>query len=79
MNGPQAHWLEGGRRLHLNHGPIDLIVEAFGEAGECRAAYSQAVERFQTILTELVEEVGELRRPASLQPLAFAISKARRI
>ncbi|TIX01577.1 MAG: UPF0280 family protein, partial [Mesorhizobium sp.] len=40
MTGPQAHWLADGRRLHLNHGPIDLVVETFGEEGECRAAYS---------------------------------------
>ena len=30
MSGPQASLLSDGRRLHLNHGPIDLIVEAFG-------------------------------------------------
>ncbi len=34
MAGPQAHRLPDGRRLHLNHGPIDLIVEAFGAQGE---------------------------------------------
>ena len=34
MSGPQAHWLPDGRRLHLNHGPIDLIIEAFGEQAE---------------------------------------------
>ncbi|AZO10218.1 MULTISPECIES: hypothetical protein [unclassified Mesorhizobium] len=72
MNGPQAHWLADGRRLHLNHGPIDLVIEAFGEEDERRAAYGQAVTRFQTILTELVEELPELRRPASLRPRAFA-------
>ena len=70
MNGPQAHWLEDGRRLHLNHGPIDLIVEAFGAAEERQAAYAQAVERFQTILTELVAELPELRKPA--RPLTSA-------
>ncbi len=64
MNGPQAHWLDDGRRLHLNHGPIDLIVEAFGAAGERRAAYAQAVGRFRTILAELVAELPELRKPA---------------
>jgi len=64
MNGPQAHWLDDGRRLHLHHGPIDLIVEAFGAAEERQAAYAQAVERFQTILTELVAELPELRKPA---------------
>ena len=36
MNGPQAGLLADGRRLHLNHGPIDLIIEAFGEAAEVR-------------------------------------------
>lgn len=79
MNGPQAHWLEEGKRLHLNHGPIDLIVEAFGDASECAAAYRQAVTRFQTILVELVDEVAELRKPASLDPRAFAGPTAQRM
>lgn len=79
MNGPQAHWLGDGKRLHLNHGPIDLIVEAFGTPSECRRAYEQAVARFQTILPELVEELPELRRPATLRPRAFAGSTARRM
>ncbi|UCI10073.1 UPF0280 family protein [Mesorhizobium sp. B1-1-8] len=80
MNGPQAHWLADGRRLHLNHGPIDLIVEAFGSADECRAAYDQAVTRFQTILIELVKELPELRLPAFfLAPRAFAGPTARRM
>ncbi|MER8397954.1 UPF0280 family protein [Mesorhizobium sp. M1348] len=79
MNGPQAHWLKDGRRLHLNHGPIDLIVEAFGEANECSAAYRQAMARFQTILVELVEELPGLRCPASSQPRAFAGPTARRM
>ncbi|MFD1987179.1 UPF0280 family protein [Mesorhizobium newzealandense] len=79
MTGPQAHWLQDGKRLHLNHGPIDLIVEAFGEAHECRKAYEQAAARFQTILAELVEELPELRRPAALRPRTFAGPTARRM
>jgi ApbE superfamily uncharacterized protein (UPF0280 family) len=80
MNGPQAHWLADGRRLHLNHGPIDLIVEAFGSDDERRAAYEQAVARFQTILIELVEELPELRLPAFfLAPRDFAGPTARRM
>ncbi|RUV41778.1 MAG: UPF0280 family protein [Mesorhizobium sp.] len=79
MNGPQAHWLADGRRLHLNHGPIDLIIEAFGDAAERRASCVRAVARFQTILTELVEELPELRRPASLTPRVFAGPTARRM
>ncbi|ESY68147.1 MULTISPECIES: thiamine biosynthesis protein ApbE [Mesorhizobium] len=80
MQGPQVRWLQDGKRLHLNHGPIDLIVEAFGEAHECRAAYEQAVARFQTILIELVKELPELRLPAFfLAPRAFDGQTARRM
>jgi ApbE superfamily uncharacterized protein (UPF0280 family) len=80
MNSPQAHWLADGRRLHLNHGPIDLIVETFGSEDERRAAYEQAVARFQTILIELVEELPELRLPAFfLAPRDFASQTARRM
>ena len=50
MIGPQANMLPDGRRLHLNHGPIDLIIEAVGEPAEVDASYRQATERFVTIL-----------------------------
>ena len=30
MTRAQATWLADGRRLHLHHGPIDMIVEAWG-------------------------------------------------
>jgi ApbE superfamily uncharacterized protein (UPF0280 family) len=79
MTGPQAKWLEDGRRLHLNHGPIDLIIGAFGDISEMHAAYGQAVARFETILTELVRELPELRSPAELRPRAFAGPTARRM
>ncbi|RVD10186.1 UPF0280 family protein, partial [Mesorhizobium sp. M7A.F.Ca.ET.027.02.1.1] len=80
MQGPQANWLQDGKRLHLNHGPIDLIVEVFGATDECRQAYEQAIARFQTILMELVEELPELRLPAFfLAPRTFAGPTARRM
>jgi ApbE superfamily uncharacterized protein (UPF0280 family) len=79
MMGPQASWLPDGRRLHLNHGPIDLIVGVFGAPEEKRLAYAQAVERFQTILTELVAELPELRRPATRMPRSFTGSTANRM
>lgn len=50
-------------RLHLQHGPIDLIIEAFGAAGEVESAYGQAVERFGDVLPTLVGELPLLRRP----------------
>lgn len=55
----------GDGRLHLQHGPIDLIVEAFGAAGEVERAYGQAVERFGDILSTLVGELAVLRRPVT--------------
>jgi uncharacterized protein len=55
--------LPDGRRLHLNHGPIDLIVEAWGAREEVAASYGQAVDRFGTVLTELVGELPRLREP----------------
>jgi ApbE superfamily uncharacterized protein (UPF0280 family) len=80
MQGAQANWLPDGKRLHLNHGPIDLIVEAFGEPGEMRTAYEQAVLRFETVLGELVAELLELRRPATpSRPRVFAGRTARRM
>ena len=50
-------------RLHLQHGPIDLIIEAFGEAPEVEHAYGQAIARFGDILLTLVRELPTLRRP----------------
>ena len=55
--------LPDGRRLHLQHGPIDIVAEAFGAAAEVDAAYRQAGARFATILDELVAELALLRRP----------------
>ena len=50
-------------RLHLQHGPIDLIVEAFGAASEVARAHAQTVDRFGDILPTLVAELPVLRRP----------------
>ncbi len=61
MAGPQVAFLPDGRRLHLHHGPIDLIVDAEGPGRA--AALRAAVARFDTILQELVDELPELRRP----------------
>ena len=63
MNAPQARLLPDGRRLHLQHGPIDLVVEAFGPRDEVGAAYRQARDRFGPILSELVGELAILRKP----------------
>lgn len=62
-SGPEATRLPDERRLHLHHGPIDLIIEAFGPERE--VCYQQAIRRFETLLTGLVAELPLLRVPIS--------------
>lgn len=47
-------------RLHMQQGPIDLII---GAEGNQSTAYEAAAARFETVLTELVGELPELRQP----------------
>ncbi|RZN10748.1 hypothetical protein CWO91_11910 [Bradyrhizobium genosp. SA-3] len=61
---PQIALLSDGRRLHLQDGPIDLIVEARGRADEVRAAYEAAALRFTGLLDKLCAELPELRMAA---------------
>ncbi len=56
--------LPEGRRLHLQHGPIDLVVEAFGEPAAVAGAYRNAMRRFDGVLDELCDELALLRSPA---------------
>jgi uncharacterized protein len=60
----QIRMLPDGCRLHMHDGPIDLIVEAFGEAREINAAYNAASSRFVQVLDELCAELNFLRSPA---------------
>ena len=61
---PQIRLLADGRRLHLQDGPIDLIVEARGSKTDIRAAYDAAAQRFTGLLDELCGELAELRKAA---------------
>ena len=52
-------------RLHLQHGPIDLVILG------TEAGYERAARRFGTILEELVQELALLRAPlGDAYPLA---------
>jgi hypothetical protein len=44
-----ARLLPDGRRLHLQHGPIDLII---GAEGAREVAFAAARVRFETLLKE---------------------------
>jgi hypothetical protein len=75
----QAALLAAGRRLHLQHGPIDIVAEAFGSAAERQQAYRQAAARFRTVLAELVSELHLLRQPIGAAGLPVEGSVARRM
>ncbi len=65
--GPVAALLADGR-LHLQHGPIDLVIGAEGRDDDARrTAYRAARDRFASILDELVPELPLLR--AALGPV----------
>lgn len=57
---------EGGRlpRLHLQDGPIDLVIMAEGADAAVMAAYGEARARFLPLLDEICAELTLLRMPA---------------
>ena len=61
---PQIGFLADSRRLHLQDGPIDLIVEASGSQANIRDAYAAAARRFTGLLDELCSELPLLRTAA---------------
>lgn len=66
-------------RLHCQHGPIDLLIAAWGETGEVERAYAQARTRFDAILDELVAELPGLRMPTGDAMPRFAGRVAQRM
>ena len=77
-SGAMANWLD--HRLHLQHGPIDLIVTAEGEPAMVALAYARAADRFSGLLDELVSELPLLRAPAEKDnPAKFEGLVARRM
>jgi ApbE superfamily uncharacterized protein (UPF0280 family) len=67
----QIRMLADGRRLHLNDGPIDLIIEVFGEPAIRQVAYEAAAQRFHGLLNELCSELPKLR--AAAQPTSSGL------
>jgi ApbE superfamily uncharacterized protein (UPF0280 family) len=65
--GPLAALLPDGR-LHLQHGPIDLLIGIEGDGAEVEAARHQAGARFADVLETLVAELPLLRTPLAADP-----------
>jgi uncharacterized protein len=65
INAPTSALLDDGR-LHLQHGPIDLIIEAFAnDPCDVAMAYEHASMRLSGLLSNLVLELKKLRTPLS--------------
>jgi ApbE superfamily uncharacterized protein (UPF0280 family) len=79
MEQPICARLPDGRRLHCRHGPIDLVLQAFGTREAVGAAERAAVARFSTILEELCGELAILRSPARTGGFAPSGRAARRM
>jgi len=75
----QVRFLPDGRRLYLQDGPIDLIVEAFGSPDQMRIAYRSASERFVDVLDELCRELSLLRREPSVEGRPIGIVAQRMV
>jgi uncharacterized protein len=75
---PQIGWLSGGR-LHLQDGPIDLIIEAHGRETNLRLAHEAAIRRFTGLLDELCDELPLLRNAADPQSCLLKGVVARRM
>ena len=63
---PQIALLPDGKRLHLQDGPIDLIIEGRGSETELRAAYRAAATRFTGLLDELSDVIATSRNYQAL-------------
>ncbi|MBL4615502.1 MAG: UPF0280 family protein [Magnetovibrio sp.] len=60
-----ATLLPDAKRLHLQLGPIDLIIGAQGLQADIDAAYGQARQAFDGLLEQLVSELAVLKSPVS--------------
>ncbi|MFV2051658.1 UPF0280 family protein [Aliiroseovarius sp. YM-037] len=70
---PQVAMLPDGKRLHLQHGPIDLIIDA--EGPDRVDALRAAARRFDSVLEELVEELPLLRERVGFADLHGATAR----
>ena len=71
----QIRMLPDGR-LHLQHGPIDCLLRAWGTAVEVEAAYRQAAAAFPGILPALCTELPALRTELPSREPSGSVARA---
>lgn len=60
MTGAMTARLPDGR-LHMHHGPIDIVAQAWGDAAAVAEGERRAAARFGSVLAELAAELPTLR------------------
>lgn len=70
----EGHFLPDGR-VHFHHGPMDLILRAWGAEVAVNAAYERAWSCFRPLLQELVAELPALRA-ADERPVHGIVARA---
>lgn len=70
--------LPDGRRLHLQHGPVDLVIQAWGDPEEVAAAHVQARAAFPSVLPALCAELGRLRAAVDATPFDGPVAERMR-
>ena len=68
-----------GGRWHFQHGPIDIVIGADGDAAAVAAANEAAWRRFENVLAELVAELPLLRSAVAAGPCPLRGGVARRM
>lgn len=68
-----------GNRLHLQEGPSDLVIAAFGTKLQIERAYQAAEAAFDGLLAELARELRALRQPLAYQPPSLKGATAQRM
>lgn len=64
-----------GERLHLQDGPIDLVIAADGEPAAVRTAFDAAARRFDGLLAALCAELPALRARAGTTALGDPVAR----
>jgi uncharacterized protein len=66
-------------RLQLRHGPIRVILRAWGDPETVRKAHRLVTRHFPKILPELGEVLPQLRKPSGSKPAKFESATAQRM
>lgn len=64
----QSRWLSPGHKLHLQHGPIDLVIVIDDSESKRQAGFAAATKAFDGLLESLVSHLGLLRSEVVVDP-----------